>query len=186
MVLFEDDQSGIMKAYIPKSDHEELIPEVIESLDAQGLEVLCESSPEWFPDDRYKKYGAIARNRERIIKKAFKAGDPFMVMNDRTRLHLKDNNIELMQQFLEKNTDWGGVALNPGKKGRHIPFREFPHISQACVMLRLEVLPFIKYELQGRECDCKPLGRSIRQLGKRYGYMEREGGRLKQIGGYII
>ena len=149
--------------YIPIADDETLSETVLNSLPDKYTLI---SGPRG-----EHKAASIWPNRVKIFN-TFKG--KYLRMQDSRVVHIKPDNFEVMEKFLEENPKWGGVALHTGKivRGK----LEKRHIHLHCVCIRREAVEAIKEE-NGLSCNCHTVADYIRKKW-RYGYLEFNGGRV--------
>ena len=139
-----------MIVYIPS---DRIVPKkVISSITKYGHTV--EVYTKHYSDNRYMDLGY---KRNDIVAKAQYNNSRYIAMNDSDVTHTKDNFME-MENFLDNNPDWAGVALVDGSLRKGLEPR---HVNLHCCMFRKGIE--INFMPQCQECECMAATRMLRQ-----------------------
>jgi hypothetical protein len=167
-----------MKTLIPISDGTSIPYNVIDGIRMQTISSsiypisrpgsLLQGS---ISTDRY--LGEI-ESREALRRAAIKYDDEYIVTHDSDIVHLYDDNLFLMLDFMTKNLNYAAIGLIPDNVNIVVD-----HIILNCVMIRKEILNSINFTANKYKCSCLFFRESILNLGMNIGYLE--GVRIKAI-----
>jgi hypothetical protein len=192
--LLQPTKNGVLagwlfsKPYIPLETKQIIPPEVLEGVRSQTVaaEIVECRSPGITDSQRnphYHRYEAVSRNMALDLMKVRAPEDgeaPYAVMQDSDIQHLKRTNFEEMVSFLDKNPPWGGAALyqGPSSKSANLEPR---HVRLSCIMLRNELWNVLRFDENSKGCLCNYVSDAIRKAGFRFGFLDADNGRIKEI-----
>jgi len=166
-----------MIIYIPISDQEKelkTVQESIESLKKFGYDYEFVSSPGYAKKgDEHQKQ--IMENRNKLFKIALKAGKKYICSQESSVIHLVDDNIKVMEKYLDDNPKCGGVFINPLK--RNWPGKA-PYRKVALFMVRSKLVKDFKFDPKVHGCECQQLPNHIRSQKHTADWLEIKPGRI--------
>jgi len=114
-------------------------------------------------------------NRNRLFKVALEKGEEYICSQESSVVHLVDDNIEVMEKYLDDNPKCGGVFVNPLK--RRFPGKA-PYRSVCLFMFRAELVKDFEFSPEVHGCECQQLPNHIREQEYTADWLEREPGRI--------
>ena len=163
--------------YIPISEQEkglERVQNSIDSLKKFGYDYEFVSSP-GYAKKGLEHHRQIMANRNKIFKIALDAGEKYICSQESSVIHLVDDNIEVMEEYLDDNPKCGGVFVNPLK--RDFPGKA-PYRKVALFMVRSELVEGFELSPEVHGCECQQLPNHIREQGYTADWLERKPGRI--------
>ncbi len=128
-------------------------------------------------DKTLKSRSGEMQFRAQMIQKAIESQEQFIVMNDDDILHIKEDNLQCMKNFLAMNDKYGAVALlrddNASPKTDYHP-QKYPHVCIASVMIRKDALCDVSFEDRENRALCVSFGTALHNAGWKYGYVDLE------------
>jgi len=151
--------------YIPIAEQEKelkTVQESIKSLKKFGYDYEFVSSPD------YAKKGLehqrqIKETRNKLFKIALKNKEKYICSQESSVVHLVDDNIEVMEKYLDDNPKCGGVFINKCKRPL-VDAHLLPHMWRAVslYMVRSELVEGFEFDIDDYRCECQQLPECIR------------------------
>ena len=166
--------------YIPVSEKElelDKVQKSIESLKKFGYDYEFVSSPEYI-EKGIEHQRLIKETRNKIFEIAIENGEKYICSQESSVVHLVDDNIEVMEKYLDDNEACGGVFVNPLK--RNFPGNA-PSRSVSLFIVRAELVKDFQFDLDNPQCECQQLPNHIREQGYTADWLEEEPGRILKL-----
>jgi len=156
-------------ALIPLKDGHVLHNEVLKSLMNQtvNVDVMCISRPmesiesKLKPNNGYISMSLCRNLLNQYVLEQYNY-DKFLLLN-RDVVFSNNTDIEEMMDFLDKNKNYSGVALNIRNKNVDFSICEISHVDIACMVIRRIILEKINFNNQF-SCNCRSLLKDINRL----------------------
>ena len=169
--------------YIPIAEQElelDKVKESIDSLKKFGYEYTFVSSPEYAKrgEDNHLRNALV--NHNKILDLAFKNEEKYICIQESRVVHLVDDNIEIMEKYLDDNPKCGAVYINRSIK--KIVGHAWNRYMSLC-LIRSEAVKDFKFKLDNPECpcDCQQLPKYLKEQGYTTDWLEEEPGRILKL-----
>ena len=156
----------MLNIYIP-SISKNIPSNILNSITMQTLKGNITIVDNVFPDEPVK-HQRIAMVKNVAREAAIKSGCDFMICHDADIEDLFPDNFEKLQDFLNKNSDYGAVSL---MRMRSLIPSSF-HICDGVIMIRRQALEFLNFNFIPNCCDCISVKKSLNTQGFKYDYVD--------------
>jgi hypothetical protein len=163
-----------MKIFMPVPADRPVTAEILASIKKQGIEpeiIDCT-----FDAKKFFKPQRLVLSEKKFKEVALKCTDEFIVYQQCDILHLRDDNISVMQTFLTSHPDFGAVALSRYRINSKLVYdpAEKNTIISGCVMFTRKGLEAVEFEEPDeiRQPTSKIIASSLNKAGLKYGYVD--------------
>jgi hypothetical protein len=154
-----------MKIYIPVHDNIEIEKRVLDAINSQVGEFEVAIVDCTF-DKTIPKRRRIAMSKEKLRQRAIADGEESCIFHDSDILNLNNNNFIDLNNFLQKNREYGAVSLYRSNSDIHV--------CNSVMIVRKKALSKLSFGDDKLRVTCYAVASSLKAAGWRYGYIDKE------------
>lgn len=158
---------------VPLATGQQIYPEVKESIFAQGIDCVVVQqdsigevkSQRVYTPHRIKGE-SNSREKCRIWVQHNVCPTQYIVMQDRDRLHTRNDNFHKMREFLNENAEYGAISCSGVRS------IDKEHIDIGCAMYRYDVFIGLNFINKYGRCLCREVTEQINMTDFKFDYLD--------------